>query len=261
MKTKTFLFVLITFVLLINNYSKADELIFVINTTQNDDRGPSTAPYLDETRWMKKWEPLVSENNKKIRIISIRANSNQKILKALEFWMTQDESSEERHEVKGLVVYSHGDRMVLLNESQEFIMKLPTDIISTFQPIQGRFSKDARIILTGCKVLWEQSPMTAYSSLKSIADSFGLNSGLIYANKSDGVDPYTLFADPFNADIKTPKRLAAFATYLLWPFSTTVLPIMTKYIYNQGYALLIDKQEANLLEINENKAFKIEINH
>lgn len=239
--------------------ANADSYIFVINTTEKDMSGPSTAAYLDEHRWMKKWDSIVVESKSKkesIRVVPIRANSNHELKRALEFWMTSTNPNEPKHLVKGIVVYSHGNNMVLLNESQDFFLKLPTDIGSTFEPVIGRFSQDARVILIGCKVLWGQSAYTAHSSLKSFADAFQLKGGFIYANESDGLDPFTLFSNPFNSDIKTPKRIAAFVNYVFWPISSTLLPIMSKYIYNQGYGLKIKNEKTELIRIQQDETFE-----
>ncbi|MBN8542494.1 MAG: hypothetical protein J0L82_19040 [Deltaproteobacteria bacterium] len=228
----------------------AEQLVFVINTTEQDEAGPSTAAYLDEARWMEYWSEVLAEQKKatqsaKVSLIPIRANTNSEITKALELWMGSPLNS--GNEVLGLAIHSHGHHMVLTNESEKFLLRLPQDLEQTFKPVVGRFSPNARVLLSGCDVLWGQSSTTAYGSLKSIAKSLGMHSGMIYSNSSKGIDPYTLFADPFNPDIKLPKRLAAFATYLLWPFSGTIVPLMSRFIYNQGLLFRFDHQVSQVL--------------
>ncbi len=261
MKFLIFLNVVFSMATAFPSKSYADRFIFVVNTTENDNSGPATAAYLDEARWMREWDDVAAscqtlDKKNKVRVIPIRANSNSEISKKLEFWMQQTSPEQAPHEVLGLAVYSHGYHMILLNESEQFKLQLPADIADTFRPLRGRFANGARIILTGCDVLWGQSEPTARTSLKSIADSFQLKEGVIYANYSKGLDPYTLAADPFNSEIKIQKRLAALATYMLWPFSGPMLPIMSKYVFNQGYALKLANDRTELFKVQQNSVFK-----
>ncbi len=242
--------------LFISMTALCDQLIFVINTTEEDQAGPVTAPYLDEARWSKEWSNVISaqKDGQKIRLIPIRANSNQEITKALELWMRPD--NDNSHEVLGISIYSHGTKMTLLNESNKVLLQLPTDLATVFQPVIGRFAKGARVILTGCEVLEGQSEPTVYTSLRGMAQTLGLQSGMIYANVTKGFDPYTLLASPLNSDIKPKKRLAALATYVLWPFSSLGLPLASKVIFNKGYVLNLDDGKEKLLKVHQNQVFE-----
>lgn len=255
------LFSILTVSTFTSSFAAAARLIFVINTTEQDEAGPSTAAYLDEARWMSEWRDILADQKStspgdKIELIPVRANSNSELTKALELWMGSELNAQ--NEVLGLAIYSHGHNMVLLNESERFLVRLPQDIETTFKPLLGRFSPNARVLLAGCDVLWGQSPTTAYSSLRSIAKSFGMESGTLHANASKGIDPYTLFADPFNSDIKPRKRLAAFVSYLLWPFSGSIVPLMSRFIYNQGFALQFDRDSSQLYKVHQDQIFKIQ---
>jgi hypothetical protein len=254
------LFSILTSFTFASSQAVAARLIFVINTTEQDESGPSTAAYLDEARWMNEWQDVLAEQKstskgEKVVLVPVRANSNSELTKALELWMGSELNSQ--NEVLGLAVYSHGHHMVLLNETERFLVRLPQDIETTFKPLVGRFSSNARVLLAGCDVLWGQSPTTAYSSLHSIAKGFGMQSGTLYANSSKGIDPYTLFADPFNPEIKPRKRLAAFVSYLLWPFSGTIVPLMSRFIYNQGFAIQFDRNSSQLYEVHQDQIFKV----
>lgn len=242
--------------LFISMTALGDQLIFVINTTEEDQAGPVTAPYLDEARWSKEWNGIMASHggDKTVRLIPIRANSNQEITKALELWMRPD--NDNSHEVLGISIYSHGTKMTLLNESNKVLMQLPTDLATVFQPVVGRFAKGARVILTGCEVLEGQSEPTVYTSLRGMAQALGLQDGMIYAHVTKGFDPYTLLASPFNSEIKGKKRFAALATYVLWPFSSIGLPVASKFILNKGYVLNIGEGKEKLLKVHQNQMFE-----
>lgn len=221
----------------------AESFVFVINTTAEDNMGPATAPYMDETRWSQQWRTSFEKSGHavhgaKIQIIPIRANSNQELTRSLNFWMTPLPTDAGPREVVGLGIYSHGLPMTLLNESEKFKLNLPGDIAAVFAPIIGHFAVDARIVLMGCLVLDGQSEITAGQTLASFADAFGLKRGLVYANATKGIDPYTLLGDPLNSDIRPMKRAAIFLNYLLWPLTSFVVPAASRFYYNHGYALL-----------------------
>lgn len=248
-------------VLSISLTALADQLIFVVNTTETNSRGPGTAPYLDEARWAKEWDGLIAEkkaqnSNEKIKLISIRANSNKELTSMLELWMRPTSPDQAPPTVLGLAIYSHGSEMILSNESAEFKMELPTDIAAVLSPVVGRFAPGARVIMTGCNILTGQSEPTARTSLKWMADALEMKEGMIYAQYSRGLDPYTLFASPLNSDMKPGKRLAALATYMMWPFSAPMVPLISKYILNKGYILKLDKDADQLLKVHHNVVFE-----
>jgi hypothetical protein len=244
--------------------SFADRLVFVINTTEMDERGAVTAPYLDEYRWSREWQTIAGsvENKassepikKPIKVVTVRANSNQEITRGLALWLNTP-AGMKAHEIAGLGIYSHGDLMRLHNESRDFQIELPSDLKNVLAPAVGRFAKGARIFFSGCNVLWGQSEITAESSLKSIAEALHLSDGIVYANYSKGFDPYTLVVSPFNSDVKLNKRLASLATYLIWPVSIAALPLFSNYIFNQGYALAVRGTQTKLLKVQQNQIFK-----
>lgn len=90
---------------------KKEKLIFVVNTTENDERGGATAPYLDEARFADYWAKFDPE----AKVVIIRADSNQSAALQIQNWMRPDPS---KKEVVGLSIHSHGAAGAIFNESK-----------------------------------------------------------------------------------------------------------------------------------------------
>jgi len=230
-----------------NKSTKVDatKLVFVINTTEADVMGPATATYLDETRWRKIWNPMVEAQNAsstlgpKVQVVTIRASSNEAVTRALALWLHPLPTDTSPREVLGIAVYSHGSLMEIFNESDKFRVRLPDDVAKTFAPVVGRFPENARILFFGCNLLEGKSEASARTALQGILSAFEIKSGAIYANSIEGLDPHTLFVSPLNPDVKPLKRTAAFISYLIWPFTSVIVPTLSRFYFNQGYSLAV----------------------
>lgn len=208
---------------------KKEKLIFVVNTTENDEKGGATAPYLDEARFADYWENFDPE----AKVVVIRADSNRSAALQIRNWMSPDPS---KKEVVGLSIHSHGAPAALFNESNQFHLQLPHDLPSVFGSLKGHFSNNARVTFNGCQILHGKSPKEATILLNSIANSLGLSSGMIYANQSLGgqmLDVYKVSI--FNQDISKKMRLAGLMQYLTWPVSVPASKYIDSNVFNRGF--------------------------
>jgi hypothetical protein len=208
---------------------KKEKLIFVVNTTENDESGGATAPYLDEARFADYWAKFDPE----AKVVIIRADSNQSAALQIQNWMSPDPS---KKEVVGLSIHSHGAAGAIFNESNQFHLRLPHDLPTVFGSLKGYFSNNARVTFDGCQILYGKSPKEATVMLNSIAESLGLSSGMIYANQSMGgqmMDVYKVSI--FNQDISKKMRLAALLQYLTWPVSVPASKYIDSNVFNQGF--------------------------
>jgi hypothetical protein len=214
----------------------AEDLVFVINTSENDIHGASIpgAPYLLEHDFVKTWQKLYP----KAKVVRIRADSNESIRRYLELWMRPNPSQKN---VVGLFVFSHGLPMRLLNESGKFNVDLKKDIPSVFGPLIGRFGKNAKIVFAGCSVLEAMNRAEAEEALRQMAADFRLDSGVLYANQTEGFSGLTLLkkVNPLNSDINIYYRIA---TVGLYAAGIVVFPVFW-YIdrdSNRGYAITVE---------------------
>lgn len=171
-----------------------ERLIFVINTMENHAGGGISVAYLDEYRWMKRWETIYPD----VKIVRIRSTTNADVKRQLEKWMLPNPNAKE---IVALDVHSRGGGMTLLNENADFVVKLPNEIGATFSPIIGHFARGARIIFGDCEVLSGQTREGAAHSLADIADAFQIRDGYVYANQTVGTEGFAFaFQDRYNSN-------------------------------------------------------------
>ena len=214
--------------------------IFIVDTTATDMYGGSSVYYLDEYYAIQAWKKVAPQ----MKIVVIRADSNQSLTQQLENWMRAEPG---RYEIQALQIMSHGARRTLANEKRTFVMRLPEGFETLFAPIKGHFAKGARVILDGCLVFANMDDAKRIEVMTKSLQNLGITDGEIFGYKSDvwTLDGY-FRNDPLNKDIPWEKR----RNYMignLFPYISWTTTYLLKVFNNKGVALTLSPQHASAL--------------
>ncbi len=171
------------------------------------------------------------------RLFFIQKKTNSEVRQAL------DEQLKPGDEVAALVLNTHGARNLIASKLGSFWVSLdsPYDVQRTFGPVVGHFKANAKIVSDACNVVEGESPKEALSSLRTIAQVFGLKSGSIYFNKTWG------------ADVRPPSDFSGQNGFqkVILPVLDIVRPVAQLMEYadptiNRGYTLRIQNGKAEV---------------
>lgn len=218
------------------------KLVFVISTGFEDSRGGDSL--FDEYEQIEKWKKI----DPSAKVIVIRENTFLGIHQQLVNWMRTDL---DKKEVVGLSILSHGSKQYLSslsNDSDAFYIKLDkhnsrslTSLVLTLNPLRGNLAPNARIMLSGCSVLSDQSPKEASDTLDFLADFLLMKNGIIYANSSSRITNINAsYLRDLTKSGNSSNKAAGFIAYGTWPVSLPsqiALSGLVKLFGNKGYIL------------------------
>lgn len=246
-----------------------DEHFFIVLDSQIQDIHGRSSPELEQGQAIARLEKQFPHTN----FVVVQGSTNVEIKEKLKSY------SQPNVQIDGLYIMSHGGNenllvsrkdmkrfanrpdeliskkfmMVIANESSSFYVE-PNDEESfnkVFSPIVGRLSPNAKIIFTGCSLLKNGTKQEKEILMRKIAKNFGLKSGSIYMNETEGnLLTRAAFEQPFYEQNGTGQKLTSLLIQALTPISLPILYLQEHLMYNRGYTLKINERESVLYEDN-----------
>lgn len=238
----------------------ASERVFIfINATEQDQKAHGD-PTIDE----QQIGAILSQQFPQSKMVVIRANSNDEINEKLKSTIRPDTS------VDGLYIMSHGRsekangpnplmkfpnniafqfNSEIFNENENFSVNLRDEesVRSVFSPLIGKFSFNAKIILSGCKTIGVGDENEKLLLMNKVADNFGLRSGSLYMNSEYGSEMMRLLSKQLTQDMpNTNMKILHVVMNTFSPIMYPVFYVSDYFVLNQGYLLRKYKNKSEL---------------